>query len=974
MDVDARLSALEELCNQMNTNISSLQTIINALQDNDYVKSVTPVMQDGKEIGYTITFSKSNPITIYHGKDGSDGADGADGADGEDGSDGNDGSTPVIGVRQDTDGIYYWTLNGEWLTDSQGNKIKAQGIDGSDGSDGVDGDNGKDGITPKFKIENGYWYVSYDNEDSWQQLGKATGENGSDGGDGDSLFSNVDYTSSVDYVIFTLSNGTQIKIPTWTAFETLQTLCNQMNTNISSLQTIINALQDNDYVKSVTPVMQDGKEIGYTITFSKSNPITIYHGKDGSDGADGADGADGEDGSDGNDGSTPVIGVRQDTDGIYYWTLNGEWLTDSQGNKIKAQGIDGSDGSDGVDGDNGKDGITPKFKIENGYWYVSYDNEDSWQQLGKATGENGSDGGDGDSLFSNVDYTSSVDYVIFTLSNGTQIKIPTWTAFEALQTLCNQMNTNISSLQTIINALQDNDYVKSVTPVMQDGKEIGYTITFSKSNPITIYHGKDGSDGADGEDGSDGNDGTTPVIGVRQDTDGIYYWTLNGEWLTDSQGNKIKAQGTDGSDGSDGVDGDNGKDGITPKFKIENGYWYVSYDNEGSWQQLGKATGENGSDGSDGDSLFESVTHDDDNVYFKLSNGTLITIPKYKELTIVFSQQVDIPIQLGKTVTITYGINGGGTNPIIETMVSDGWSAEVVAESATTGSITITCPQTEPQTKKVVVFVSDGKGRTTMATLTFVCSIYIAHNTLIYTSTNKNIVTLHDVSQFGVSVLSNVYNDDHGVITFSGDLTKIGAHAFQQCTTLSTIQIPESVITIDKAAFSACSNLIEVILPSALDKIDDYAFNFCTALKTIKIPANVSYIGESAFCQCPIEDVNIPNNITTIKSCVFSNCSSLQSVVIPNGVVEIENLAFNGCKMLKKITIPSNVKSIEDYAFRDCEKLQEIYCEPQTPPILGNEPFTGIATNAIIFVPASVVGEYSSDAAWKSLNIVGYEN
>lgn len=294
----------------------------------------------------------------------------------------------------------------------------------------------------------------------------------------------------------------------------------------------------------------------------------------------------------------------------------------------------------------------------------------------------------------------------------------------ALEELCNQMNTNISSLQTIVNALQDNDYVKSVTPVIQDGKEIGYTITFSKSTSITIYHGKDGSDGADGEDGSDGNDGSTPVIGVRQDTDGIYYWTLNGGWLTDSQGNKIKAQGTDGSDGSDGVDGDNGKDGITPKFKIENGYWYVSYDNEDSWQQLGKATGENGSDGSDGDSLFESVTQDDDNVYFKLSNGTLITIPKYKELTIVFSQQVDIPIRLGKSVTITYSINGGGSNPLIETIVSDdGWSAVIAAESAITGSITITCAQTETQTKKVVVFVSDGKGRTTMATLTFVYDV-----------------------------------------------------------------------------------------------------------------------------------------------------------------------------------------------------------------------------------------------------------
>ena len=115
-DLENRIKKLEEFCKQMNTNISSLQTIVTALQNNDYITEVIPVMQDGKEIGYTITFSKSNPITIYHGKDGTDGEDGKDG------------HTPVIGVKQHTDGIYYWTLDGEWLLDNSNNKVKAGAV------------------------------------------------------------------------------------------------------------------------------------------------------------------------------------------------------------------------------------------------------------------------------------------------------------------------------------------------------------------------------------------------------------------------------------------------------------------------------------------------------------------------------------------------------------------------------------------------------------------------------------------------------------------------------------------------------------------------------------------------------------------------------------------------------------------------------------------------------------------------------
>lgn len=244
--LENRVAKLEELCKQMNTNISSLQTIVTALQNNVYVTGTTPLMKDGKEIGYTITFSKGNPITIYHGKDGQDGEDGI---------------TPTISVKKDTDGVYYWTLNGEFIV-VDGGKIQAEGKDGTNGT------------TPQFKIENDYWFVSYNNGANWTQLGKATGE---DGIGGDSMFSGVDYETSTDYVIFTLSNGTQIKLPTWSAFEALQRLCNETNTNLSALQTIVTALQNNDYITSVDPLTENGKVVGYTIKFAKSNPIVIYN-------------------------------------------------------------------------------------------------------------------------------------------------------------------------------------------------------------------------------------------------------------------------------------------------------------------------------------------------------------------------------------------------------------------------------------------------------------------------------------------------------------------------------------------------------------------------------------------------------------------------------------------------------------------------------------------------------------------------
>ena len=273
----------------------------------------------------------------------------------------------------------------------------------------------------------------------------------------------------------------------------------------------------------------------------------------------------------------------------------------------------------------------------------------------------------------------------------------------SLEKLCAQMNTNISSMQTIVNALQQNDYITGVTPITEGSNTIGYTITFAKNKPITIYHGENGS---------------TPVIGIKKDTDGIYYWTLDGEWLLDASDNKIKAEGTDGESGEAGEEGKPGQNGITPVLKIEEGYWYVSYDNENSWQQLGKASGEKGEPGEKGDSMFSSVdTSNDGYVIFTLADGTELKLPRKDSFGISFSNAFP-GISAGETIEIEYTLPKGDEKTLVKTACQNGWQAVVNKKDHLSGTITITAP--DPITDdEVLVFVSDGEEKTVMSAISF---------------------------------------------------------------------------------------------------------------------------------------------------------------------------------------------------------------------------------------------------------------
>ena len=545
-----------------------------------------------------------------------------------------------------------------------------------------------------------------------------------------------------------------------------------------------------------------------------------------------------------------------------------------------------------------------------------------------------------------------------------------------LETLCNQMNTNITSLQTIIIALQNNDYVTNISPIEEGSKEIGYTITFARSGSITIYHGKDGEngkdgvngtdgkdgqngkdgidgkdgkdgvngsngkdgqDGKDGADGKDGKDGYTPKISVKQHTDGRYYWTLDGNWLLDDNGNMIPATGEDGKDGTNGsdgkdgedgkdgingTDGKDGKDGITPLLKIEDGYWYLSYDNGATWQKLGKATGNNGldglpgadgTDGEDGDSIINSITQDDENVYFNLCDGTLITLPKRNTDTIIFED-----------------LN-------VKAICCKKWDTNYDGELSYTEAEAIT---------KLSGF-----------------------------NGNTNIIAFNELKYFT-------------------NITTIPDGAFEKCTNLWKISLPENIISIGNRAFSQCKNLTYINIPSNVQNIGGSAFSL-TNLSRLIIPDSVQSLGEYIFNSCKFDYLEVGSGITeasypfrdaTIKELVFKSD-------VPDGVSYSYDFGFFHYGKIEKITFAGNTTYIGSYALgsstisysslpgvkvvvlEDCVKeigdramcnstLERVYCKSSTPP-KGSYAMFYSSSIEYIYVPLGTGENYKTAPHWK---------
>jgi hypothetical protein len=215
-------------------------------------------------------------------------------------------------------------------------------------------------------------------------------------------------------------------------------------------------------------------------------------------------------------------------------------------------------------------------------------------------------------------------------------------------------------------------------------------------------------------------------------------------------------------------------------------------------------------------------------------------------------------------------------------------------------------------------------------------------------------------------------------ITIPNGVVSIGDWAFTACSSLTSITIPNSVVSIGVYAFTGCNSLKDItvasgntqyrsvngilfsgdtvvcypagktygsyVIPNSVTSIGYSAFSDCSSLTSITIPNSVTSIGDGAFAGCSsLTSVTIPNSVTSIGDSAFSSCSSLTSVTIPNGVTSIGDRAFAGCSSLTSITIPNSVTSIGDYAFYSCDSLTSITI-PHSVTSIGERAFSSCSS------------------------------
>ena len=159
-------------------------------------------------------------------------------------------------------------------------------------------------------------------------------------------------------------------------------------------------------------------------------------------------------------------------------------------------------------------------------------------------------------------------------------------------------------------------------------------------------------------------------------------------------------------------------------------------------------------------------------------------------------------------------------------------------------------------------------------------------------------------------------------VTIPNTVVTIGSGAFATCLGLPSVEIPNSVITIESSAFQSCTGLTEVEIPNSVTTIGGGAFSSCSGLTSVTIGNSVTTIGNDAFAYCyNLANVAIGSSVTHIGTFAFSHCSQLTNLEIPNSVTTIDKDAFSYCTGLTSVTIPSSVTTIGKYGFTSCYNL-----------------------------------------------------
>lgn len=594
----------------------------------------------------------------------------------------------------------------------------------------------------------------------------------------------------------------------------------------------------------------------------------------------------------------------------------------------------------------------------------------------------------------------------------------------ALEEWQKSVNTDIRSLQSLVAALEDKDYVTAVTP-LEDGT--GYVISFLKSGNVTIKHGERG------EQGENGEDGTTPVISVKQDSDGKHYWTVNGEWLLDN-GNKMPVTGEKGDKG------DTGSNGLTP-YIGDNGNWWIGTTDIGVKAQ--------------GDAIFAKdgidYTSDPDNVIFTLADGTKVTLPRTSALTVGFDSyetfmltlttnviDIILPETLKEedyTALVAEVKSEAGVGMDIQTRAaSSPWLVEVTKPTFINGKyqnnakVTVTATGANNGDKAILkITLIDNKGQEISASRVLEyfdgaivnisegglsnALIGISHSdihalkvtgTLNETDFNyirENLTALEvlDLSGANMTAFPNrglaFYNGENTTlkeVILPEGLISIEEAAFANCTALEKLNVPYTVNTLGRWILEN-TKVTSFTIPQVVTEIPASCF-YGSAITTINIPPSVKTIGNWAFQNAKLTEVVIPSsvtsigkwafgcengnpalqsviieaNITEIPECCFYLQTKLTSISLPEGITSIGDDAFNQCK-ITSLTLPASLKTIGARAFSNNGITQLTI--PDKVETIENDAFAYNSIDNIDF-PATLVSLHATAFKWKSMNEV----
>ena len=524
-------------------------------------------------------------------------------------------------------------------------------------------------------------------------------------------------------------------------------------------------------------------------------------------------------------------------------------------------------------------------------------------------------------------------------------------ALEAWQA---ETNTNIQSLQTLLNTT---DYITAVTPVTENDVEVGYTISFLNSDPITIYHGDNGTAGS------------TPEIGVKKGEDGNWYWTLNGDLLIGENDKPIQANGDSApvpqlktGNSLTNVTHDTAGDAIKPEAI------YLSVDEGKTWTRVS---------GTDGDSFFSNVNTDDPTcVTFTMANGTTFSVPRYTGIKLTFDKQA-VHLGYGDTQPVNFTAEGSDqfTTDNLFIIAPDGWKAEVTptTRAATEFILNVTAPAgttSGAAEGEILMMLDNQQGNTTIGRIKVDCkSTNLVRNNVtagalaaaIGNRTNLTSITVTsgtlnetDWAAVRKNYAALLYLDLAGATYEGTDKDNLMYYNGTNVVTLLTVQLPQGITALGEYAFSSCSALTTVTLPETLTSIGNYAFRHCASLTSIDLPEGLTSIGNGAFTNCTaLTPIDLPEGLKSIEPYTFYNCASLTSITLPDGLESIGNNAFTNCTALTSIDLPDGLKSIDNYAFMDCDALTSIDL-PDGVTTIGNAAFANCPALTSIDLPEGV--------------------